>query len=188
SSGLQPQLQRLLPAQAPQQYHWPSYSLATVPSGQPQDLQVPLIGARLALSSLMVPLSIGHPARFLNPQLAAANLQRAPVAKAERQREQLATGQPQPQATLAGSGQVEGEAHRTLPVVPEGGERSFEGRIEGRLVWPPRGGRGFGYDPIFVPEGFEITFGEMEPAEKHKISHRARAFAKLVRAVFEAPA
>ncbi len=71
--------------------------------------------------------------------------------------------------------------------VPEGGERSFEGRIEGRLVWPPRGGRGFGYDPIFVPEGFEITFGEMEPAEKHKISHRAQAFAKLVRAVFEAP-
>ncbi len=72
--------------------------------------------------------------------------------------------------------------------VPEGGERSFEGRVEGRLVWPPRGGRGFGYDPIFVPEGFEITFGEMEPAEKHRISHRARAFAKLVRAVFEAPA
>lgn len=72
--------------------------------------------------------------------------------------------------------------------VPEGGERSFEGRIEGRLVWPPRGTHGFGYDPIFVPEGFEITFGEMEPAEKHRISHRARAFAKLVRAVFEAPA
>jgi XTP/dITP diphosphohydrolase len=72
--------------------------------------------------------------------------------------------------------------------VPEGSERSFEGRIEGRLVWPPRGGRGFGYDPIFVPEGFEITFGEMEPAEKHRISHRARAFAKFVRAAFEAPA
>ena len=71
---------------------------------------------------------------------------------------------------------------------PEGRERSFEGRIEGRLVWPPRGGRGFGYDPIFVPEGFEITFGEMVPTEKHRISHRARAFAKLVRAVFEAPA
>ncbi len=70
---------------------------------------------------------------------------------------------------------------------PEGRERSFEGRIEGRLVWPPRGGRGFGYDPIFVPEGFEITFGEMVPAEKHRISHRARAFAKLARAVFEAP-
>ena len=70
---------------------------------------------------------------------------------------------------------------------PDGAQETFEGRIEGRLVWPPRGARGFGYDPIFVPEGFEITFGEMEPAEKHRISHRARAFAKLVRAVFEAP-
>ncbi len=71
---------------------------------------------------------------------------------------------------------------------PDGAQEAFEGRVEGRLVWPPRGARGFGYDPIFVAEGFEITFGEMEPAEKHRISHRARAFAKLVRAVFEAPA
>ncbi len=71
---------------------------------------------------------------------------------------------------------------------PDGAQGTFEGRVEGQLVWPPRGGRGFGYDPIFVPEGYEITFGEMVPAEKHEISHRARAFAKLVRAVFEAPA
>ncbi len=71
---------------------------------------------------------------------------------------------------------------------PDGAQETFEGRIEGRLTWPPRGGRGFGYDPIFVAEGFDITFGEMEPAEKHKISHRAQAFAKLARAVFEAPA
>ncbi len=71
---------------------------------------------------------------------------------------------------------------------PDGSERSFEGRVEGRLVWPPRGSRGFGYDPIFIPAGFEITFGEMEPGEKHRISHRARAFAKLVRAVFGGPA
>ena len=71
---------------------------------------------------------------------------------------------------------------------PDGSEQSFEGRVEGRLVWPPRGSRGFGYDPIFIPEGFEITFGEMEPGEKHRISHRARAFAKLVRAVFGGPA
>ena len=71
---------------------------------------------------------------------------------------------------------------------PDGSERNFEGRVEGRLVWPPRGSRGFGYDPIFIPEGFDITFGEMEPGEKHRISHRARAFAKLVRAVFGGPA
>jgi XTP/dITP diphosphohydrolase len=56
----------------------------------------------------------------------------------------------------------------------------FCGEVAGRLVWPPRGDRGFGYDPMFVPEGGVETFGEMEPAEKHKISHRARAFAALV--------
>ncbi len=67
---------------------------------------------------------------------------------------------------------------------PDGRERAFEGRIEGRLTWPPRGDRGFGYDPMFLAEGYEITFGEMEPAEKHKISHRARAFARLVRETF----
>jgi XTP/dITP diphosphohydrolase len=67
---------------------------------------------------------------------------------------------------------------------PDGREESFEGRVEGTLVWPPRGSQGFGYDPIFQAEGFEITFGEMAPEEKHAISHRARAFAKLVGAVF----
>lgn len=62
---------------------------------------------------------------------------------------------------------------------PDGHVESFEGEVSGRLVWPPRGTRGFGYDPIFVPEGRAETFGEMDPAEKHAISHRARAFAKL---------
>jgi XTP/dITP diphosphohydrolase len=60
----------------------------------------------------------------------------------------------------------------------------YRGEVAGRLVWPPRGDRGFGYDPIFVPTGHAVTFGEMIPAEKHKISHRARAFAKLVAACF----
>jgi len=63
---------------------------------------------------------------------------------------------------------------------PDGGERCFEGRVEGALVWPPRGARGFGYDPMFVPDGYQETFGEMDPDEKHRISHRARAFAGLV--------
>jgi XTP/dITP diphosphohydrolase len=69
---------------------------------------------------------------------------------------------------------------------PDGHLESFEGRVEGTLVWPPRGERGFGYDPIFLPLGEEITFGEMDPARKHAMSHRARAFAQLVRAVFAA--
>jgi XTP/dITP diphosphohydrolase len=63
---------------------------------------------------------------------------------------------------------------------PDGGIQLFRGEAPGGLVWPSRGERGFGYDPMFVPEGGSETFGEMEPAEKHKISHRARAFAKLV--------
>ena len=63
---------------------------------------------------------------------------------------------------------------------PDGGIELFRGEAPGRLVWPPRGERGFGYDPIFVPEGGAETFGEIEPNRKHKISHRARAFAKLV--------
>jgi XTP/dITP diphosphohydrolase len=63
---------------------------------------------------------------------------------------------------------------------PDGDTELFRGEVHGKLIWPPRGGRGFGYDPIFVPLGGTETFGEMDPAEKHNISHRARAFAKLV--------
>ncbi len=61
----------------------------------------------------------------------------------------------------------------------------FRGEVRGNLTWPPRGDRGFGYDPIFVPAGAALTFGEMDPAEKHLISHRARAFAKLVEGCFQ---
>ncbi|GAA4765633.1 RdgB/HAM1 family non-canonical purine NTP pyrophosphatase [Stakelama sediminis] len=67
---------------------------------------------------------------------------------------------------------------------PDGHVEWFEGRAEGHLVWPPRGKRGFGYDPVFVPEGESETFGEMDPAKKHAISHRADAFRQLVAAVF----
>jgi XTP/dITP diphosphohydrolase len=58
--------------------------------------------------------------------------------------------------------------------------REFEGRVSGHLVWPPRGHKGFGYDPMFQPDGFDITFGEMDPAQKHAISHRAVAFRRLL--------
>lgn len=67
---------------------------------------------------------------------------------------------------------------------PDGHVESFEGRVDGSLVWPPRGDRGFGYDPIFVPQGHAITFAEMDPAAKHAMSHRADAFRQLVEAVF----
>jgi len=67
---------------------------------------------------------------------------------------------------------------------PDGHCESFEGKIAGTLVWPPRGENGFGYDPMFVAEGHTITFGEMAAREKHAISHRANAFQKLLEACF----
>jgi XTP/dITP diphosphohydrolase len=68
---------------------------------------------------------------------------------------------------------------------PDGEAHIFEGKVFGRLVWPPRGDKGFGYDPMFMPHGETLTFGEMDPAEKHAISHRARAFALFVDACLE---
>ena len=68
---------------------------------------------------------------------------------------------------------------------PGGPAVVVEGRIDGDLVFPPRGDRGFGYDPIFQPEGSTITFGEMDPAEKAADNHRARAFAQLKAALID---
>ena len=65
---------------------------------------------------------------------------------------------------------------------PGGEDQIFEGRAFGEVVWPPRGNLGFGYDPIFVPDGYKQTFGELDAATKDRISHRARAFDKFMRA------
>jgi XTP/dITP diphosphohydrolase len=70
---------------------------------------------------------------------------------------------------------------------PDGHCQSYEGRVTGTLVWPPRGDRGFGYDPMFLPDGGELTFGEMDADDKHAISHRAVAFRKLIEACFDDP-
>ncbi|WND03649.1 RdgB/HAM1 family non-canonical purine NTP pyrophosphatase [Temperatibacter marinus] len=67
---------------------------------------------------------------------------------------------------------------------PDGHMESFEGKVFGTLTWPMRGKKGFGYDPIFVPNGHAITFAEMEPQEKHAMSHRADAFQQLISACF----
>lgn len=100
------------------------------------------------------------------------------------------------QALLAAKGATE-PAQRTGRFVavlclcePDGTAEYFRGEAEGTLVWPPRGSDGFGYDPVFQPHGFEITFGEMTAEEKHgwkpgqetALSHRARAFQKFARA------
>jgi XTP/dITP diphosphohydrolase len=70
---------------------------------------------------------------------------------------------------------------------PDGRDVLFVGKVEGTLVWPPRGDKGFGFDPVFMPDGYDITFGEMPSSQKHSfvrgqtgLSHRARAFAKFV--------
>ena len=67
---------------------------------------------------------------------------------------------------------------------PDGHAEVFRGEAHGVLIWPPRGDKGFGYDPMFQPDGDTRTYGEIEPAEKHRISHRAAAFRKLVAACF----
>lgn len=67
---------------------------------------------------------------------------------------------------------------------PDGHDEVFDGRVEGRLVWPMRGAQGFGFDPMFLPDSETETFGEMNPAKKHSMSHRADAFAKLVAGCF----
>lgn len=70
---------------------------------------------------------------------------------------------------------------------PDGHVETFEGRVAGNIVWPPRGDRGFGYDPVFCATGDARTFGEIDPGEKHAISHRAVAFQKLLDACFASP-
>ena len=67
---------------------------------------------------------------------------------------------------------------------PDGRDELFEGQVAGRIVWPMRGGFGHGYDPIFVPDGHDMTFGEMAPELKNRLSHRAAAFARLAAGCF----
>ncbi len=85
------------------------------------------------------------------------------------------------------SGENDRSAHFACALAlcwPDGHMETFEGRVDGTLVWPPRGERGFGYDPVFRADGYDITFGEMDPEDKHCISHRADAFRKLVDGCF----
>ncbi len=88
---------------------------------------------------------------------------------------------------LQDAGASAGSGRRTAKFVcalclawPDGHTELFEGEVAGTLVWPPQGDRGFGYDPMFVPLGFDETFGQMVPARKHDMSHRAAAFRLLM--------
>lgn len=84
-------------------------------------------------------------------------------------------------------GNTDRRAHFTCALSlawPDGHVETFEGQVHGVMVWPPRGERGFGYDPVFQADGHDITFGEMDPDVKHAISHRAVAFRRLIDACF----
>ncbi|MDB5561708.1 MAG: dITP/XTP pyrophosphatase [Hyphomicrobiales bacterium] len=96
-------------------------------------------------------------------------------------------------ANATSPSQRHGSFNATLCLaLPDGSDAVYEGVINGTLVWPPRGKKGFGFDPVFMPEGYDITFGEMPPEQKHSwspgkvgLSHRAKAFAKFVEAALE---
>lgn len=101
-------------------------------------------------------------------------------------RRDFAFGMERLQAALQGASRRSAHFVCALALAwPDGHVEGFEGRVDGTLVWPPRGERGFGYDPMFLPDGHKLTFGEMEPSAKHAISHRADAFRQLVAACFE---
>ncbi len=70
---------------------------------------------------------------------------------------------------------------------PDGHTECFEGRVHGELIWPPRGNKGFGYDPMFLRDGYDVTFGEMDYDETQRISHRTVAFQKLIDGWFSTP-
>lgn len=96
------------------------------------------------------------------------------MARLQRELEQIAAVEPR-----------RGQFRCTLVLAwPDGSDQVFEGVMPGRIVWPPRGSQGHGYDPVFQPDGHDITFGEMDRWQKNRISHRARAFAQLVEACF----
>ena len=70
---------------------------------------------------------------------------------------------------------------------PDGGSELYRGEVTGRMIWPPRGDHGFGYDPMFLPDGYRKTYGELTADEKHGMSHRARAFAAFAKARLSQP-
>ena len=150
--------------------------------------------ANAALKAHAAAAGAGHPALADDSGLAVAALGGAPGIHSARwagQSKDFGAAMARVERELGAAARASGTEDRRAAFVcalclayPDGRAQTFEGRIEGRLIWPPRGGKGFGYDPMFLAEGYEITFGEMEPAAKHQISHRARAFAQLVRDVF----
>lgn len=146
------------------------------------------------LKAVITAFATSQPALADNSGLAVEALDGAPGIHAARwagEPRDFTRAMARVEEELEAKGAVTPEARRAKFVCvlclanPMGAVQFFEGTVEGHLVWPPRGTNGFGYDPIFVPDGYEQTFGEMDPAKKHAISHRANAFAAFKAAVLD---
>ena len=146
--------------------------------------------ANAELKALAAALAAGVPALSDDSGLAVDGLDGAPGIYSARwagPSKDFGAAMARVERELAERGTTNRRAHFISALTlawPDGHYESFEGRISGTLTFPPRGDRGFGYDPIFIPDGLHQTFGEMHEATKHRISHRARAFTQLVEACF----
>ena len=146
--------------------------------------------ANAELKALAAALAAGVPALSDDSGLAVDGLDGAPGIYSARwagPSKDFGAAMARVERELAERGTTNRRAHFISALTlawPDGHYESFEGRVSGTLTFPPRGDRGFGYDPIFIPDGLHQTFGEMHEATKHRISHRARAFAQLVEACF----
>ena len=117
-----------------------------------------------------------------------------PQRGAEPQRDfALAMRRTEDELAARGHGIDNPKAHRRAHFVcafvlcwPDGHIEAVEGSVAGRVTWPPRGTHGFGYDPMFIPDGYAVTFGEMLPQAKQRLTHRTQAFNKLVARCFAA--
>ena len=145
-------------------------------------------GANAALKARAAAAASGLPALADDSGLAVAALDGAPGIYSARwagPERDFGAAMERVHRELGGSGDHRARFVAALALAwPDGHCETVEGRVDGVLAWPPRGTRGFGYDPIFVPLGHERTFGEMDPPQKHAMSHRADAFRKLVAACF----
>lgn len=147
--------------------------------------------ANAEIKALAAATASGHPALADDSGLVVAALRNQPGIYSARwagPEKDFAKAMAEVEARLSGIIDRRGHFACALALAwPDGHVETFSGNVYGTLVWPPRGDRGFGYDPMFVPDGYDITFGEMSPEEKHRISHRAKAFHRLVQACFPGP-
>lgn len=146
-----------------------------------------------ALKARFVAEATGFPALADDSGLAVHALRGAPGIHTARWAEQadgrrdFLIGMQRVEAALASQGHRDRSAHFVCALTlawPDGRTHTVEGVVHGVLTWPPSGTRGFGFDPVFIPVGHTVTFGEMDPDAKHFISHRADAFRQMIRDCF----